>query len=479
MPMAAAPAHTGTMGAEQTMAPWLTLTEPAAGGRPRGAAPTRRALVVRLVAAAALVVFVVVAVGVLVARRLAEDEAVNDAARSAELLADVVVEPALGAGLLDEEAERRAFDELIRDRVIGDDVVRVKIWDADGTILYSDEPRLIGETFGLDDEELEVLTDGGVDSEVSDLSAPENRFERGRGTLLEAYHSVTAADGEKLLFEAYFPYDRVSARTSELWTAFSLLSAGSVIALIVLLAPVGRRLFVLVRRAQSEREAMLLHAVDASASERMRIAGRLHDGAIQDLTASILALRSAASSARATGDAALAGRLDDATATLRANLGGLRTLLVDLYPPSLTAAGIRPALDDLATAVRGRGVEVRVVEGQHRALDPDEARLVFRVVREVLANVVKHARATEATVELTSSRGHSRSESVVVEIRDDGRGFDPGLLHSPASGHVGIPLLVDAVQGAGAGLSIATAPGAGTSWRLELPGTPTARGGAA
>ncbi|MCS5713696.1 histidine kinase [Herbiconiux sp. CPCC 205716] len=473
------------MGGERTTAPWVTLAEPAAAGRRAGggrAGATRRALVVRLVAAAALVVFVVVAVGVLVARRLAEDEAVNDAARSVELLADVVVEPALGAGLVSGETDRAAFDELIRARVIGDDVVRVKLWNADGTILYSDEPRLIGETFGLDEEELEVLEGGGVESEVSDLSAPENRFERGRGTLLEAYHSVATGDGEKLLFEAYFPYDRVSARTSELWTAFSLLSAGSVLALLVLLTPVGRRLFVLARRAQAEREAMLLRAVDASSSERMRIAGRLHDGAIQDLTASILALRSAASTARRGGDEPLAGRLDDATATLHANLGGLRTLLVDLYPPSLTAAGIRPALDDLAAAVRGRGVEVRIVEGPHRALHPDEARLVFRVVREVLANVVKHARATTATVELSeapASRGRGRSESVLVEISDDGRGFDPQLLRSPASGHVGIPLLVDAVQSAGAGLAVSSTAGGGTRWRLELPGSPAPKGGEA
>lgn len=383
---------------------WTDLTE---AGRRRGALaapPSRRGLFTRLIAAAVLVVLVVVAVGVVVARQLAEREAVHDAARTAELLGDVIVEPALSDFLLDgDEAARSALDELVHSRVLGDSVVRVKIWDAAGTILYSDEPRLIGETFGLDDEERGVLENGGVEAEVSDLEAPENRFESGQGELLEAYHAVTSPSGRTVLFEAYFRYDQVSVRTGELWGAFSLLAAGSVVALLVLLLPLGRRLMTYLGEVRAHREAVLQHALDASSDERRRIAGRLHDGAIQDLTASALALHNAATRAETSGAHALATELEQSARTLRANVGGLRSLLVDVYPPSLTAAGILSALDDLASAVRGRGVQVRIVDAGIPELTPDEARLVFRVVRECLANTVRHAHAREAVVTLSTA----------------------------------------------------------------------------
>lgn len=445
---------------------WIDLTAAQTRRSALAEPPSRRGLFTRLIAAAVLVVLVVVAVGVFVARQLAEREAVHDAARSAELLGDVIVEPALSDALLDGDTEARAMlDDLVRTRVLGESVVRVKIWDGEGRILYSDEPRLIGGTFGLDDEERRVLASSGVEAEVSDLGAPENRYETGQGELLEAYHAVTSPSGRAVLFEAYFRYDQVSVRTGELWGAFSLLATGSVLALLVLLLPLGRRLFVYLRDVRAHREAVLQHALDASSDERRRIAGRLHDGAIQDLTASALALHAGAARAQRSGDAGLAAELDEAARTLRANVGGLRSLLVDVYPPSLTAAGIRPALDDLSDAVRGRGVRVRIVEDGLPELTPDEARLVFRVVRECLANAVRHAKAGEAVVTLGPAQADG---SLPVEIADDGCGFDPVGIERPESGHLGIPLIVEAAASEGARLLVHSAPGEGTRWRLVL-----------
>src|ERR1019366_3691112 len=63
----------------------------------------------------------------------------------------------------------------------------------------SDARRLIGETFNLGDEEQAALEDGSTDSEMSDLSRPENRFERSFGSLVEVYLPVRAVDGTKLL----------------------------------------------------------------------------------------------------------------------------------------------------------------------------------------------------------------------------------------------------------------------------------------
>ena len=447
----------------ETVPAWVTLTRP---GEPRpDAAPSRRRLLFGLVAAAIVVVLVVVGVGVLVARQLAEREAAHDAARTAELLGDVLIEPALSDSLLDgDPAALAELDEVVRNRVLGGAVLRVKLWDASGTIVYSDEPRLIGERFGLDDEELEVLGNGGVEAEVSDVAAPENRYERGRGELLEAYHAVATSSGRTVLFEAYFRYDEVAARTGELWTASSLLSVGSVFALIVLLLPLGRRLFVHLRAAQRQRETLLHQALDASADERRRIAARLHDGTIQELTGSALLLSAAAAEARRSGASEAASALEDASRSVRGNVGALRTLLVDVYPPGLASAGLVSALDDLAAAVRTRGLRVDVRADEPLGLDPAGERLAFRVVRELLANAVRHAGATVISV-----RASADGREAVLEVADDGSGFDAGLLARDRPGHFGTRLLIDAAEEAGAELAVATAPGSGTRWRLRIP----------
>ena len=65
--------------------------------------------------------------------------------------------------------------------------MRVKLWSRDGTILYSDEPALIGQRFELGEDERELFATGGAEAELSDLAEPENRYERQEGKLLEAH----------------------------------------------------------------------------------------------------------------------------------------------------------------------------------------------------------------------------------------------------------------------------------------------------
>ena len=87
----------------------------------------------------------------------------------------------------------RRLDAIVRDRILSHDgVVRVKIWKRDGTIIYSDEPRLIGDTYTLGADDLASLSNGETEAETTDLSRPENRFERGEGELLEVYLPIHA-----------------------------------------------------------------------------------------------------------------------------------------------------------------------------------------------------------------------------------------------------------------------------------------------
>ena len=144
--------------------------------------PVKPRRVFAQVAAGGLVVLAAVALlGAVGSRRLAEAQAVDDAAKTASLLADVVVQPALRDGLqTSNPAAVTAMDQAVRAHVLSRSIVRVKIWDPSGVILYSDAPALIGQRFPLGAEERDVLTNPQTRADVSDLSAPENRLERGQ-----------------------------------------------------------------------------------------------------------------------------------------------------------------------------------------------------------------------------------------------------------------------------------------------------------
>jgi len=447
---------------------WTPVARPA-DRTPASAADPRPARVVAWVVVVSLLVIVAVSVAALVAARgLAEAESVRDAADRADRIADAVVEPALTDALVDgDEEARRAMDDEVRTHVLSDSIVRVKIWDDTGRVVWSDEPALIDRSFALGDEDLEALAEGGdgVEAEVSDLTAPENEYERDSGKLLEAYRAVETPGGQPLLFEVYFRYDEVLQRSGQLFAGFAGITIGSIVLVVLLLLPVLRQLLRALDRARVQREALLERALDASADERRRIAGALHDGVVQDLVGASLAVSAESAGSRVRGDAATADGLDRVAAALRGSVGGLRSLLVDIYPPNLARAGIGAALDDLAAGVRARGVAVVLAADDASVLDDEAQRLVFRVVQECLANVVAHARAS--SVEITARR--DGDGGVVVTLADDGAGFDPALLTGPEPDHFGLRVLADVASAGGAALDLQTAPGRGTRWRLSLP----------
>lgn len=417
--------------------------------------------------AAALVLVVVAVLGLGASRRIAEQESVNDAARSTDLLADAVVQPALRDGVLTGDADAlAALDAVVRDRVLGDAVVRVKLWDADGRIVYSDEPRLVGQTFGLGEEERAVLAAPATQAEVSDLDEPENRYERGEGRLLEVYRPVWTPDGTALLLETYSRYDVVTERASAVWRGFAGITLTSLLLLVVLLLPVLWTLLDRLRRGQDQRERLLRNAVDASDAERRRIAATLHDGVVQELAASSFALAGAAERAEQAGASDVAATVRGASATVRTSIRGLRSLLVDIYPPSLRAAGLGAALADLAGGLASRGVRV-VVDAPESAVagvGVATQQVVYRVAQETVRNAVAHAGAAEVRVTLTR-----QPAALVLDVDDDGAGFDVrAAVDHPVDGHFGLRLLADLASAAGAELTVASAPGAGTRWRLTV-----------
>jgi signal transduction histidine kinase len=354
---------------------------------------------------------------------------------------------------------------VVRNQVLGRSVIRVKLWRPTGAVLYADERRLMGRTFALSEDEREALADGQTHAEVTDLTQPENGFEAGRGKLLEVYRRVDARpSGAALLFETYSPYEAVTTSTGRLWRGFTGLLVATLLLLVVLLLPVLWRVQDRIRSSQAERESLLRRAVDASEAERRRIAGTLHDGVVQELAAASFALAGGIDRAEREGSRGLAEQLRESANTVRVSIGGLRSLLVDIYPPSLASAGLVVALQDLVGPLRTRAVDVRLdlPAAYPHQLDPDGERLVFRVAHECLANVAKHAAASQVEVRL-----HRQDDDVVLDVKDDGVGFEAAALASRPPGHLGVRVMTDLADEAGATLAVSSAPGEGTWWQLR------------
>ena len=190
------------------------------------------------------------------------------------------------------EMDSAALDEVhtaIKNLVLQGSLVRVKIWSEDGTIIYSDEPRLIGQQFDLGDDELAVLLNGGQGAEVSDLSEPENQYET-ESKLLEVYTHAETESGTPLLFETYFRYSGVTDVGQQLWSQFAPITLGALIVLELVQIPLAWSMARRLHASQQDQERLLRAALDASDTERRRIASDLHDGVVQELAGVSLAL---------------------------------------------------------------------------------------------------------------------------------------------------------------------------------------------
>src|SRR5215212_1876610 len=300
-------------------------------------------------------------VGIAVLRSNGTEEATKDAKRVTRIVSEGIVEPELSDALLrgDPRAIARV-DRVVRRRVLKDPVVRVKIWDSAGRIVYSDEPRLIGSRYRLGADELDYLENGGVEAEVSDLSRPENRFDRFHKKLLEVYLPIRTPSGRPLLFESYQRFSSVAASGRRTWVAFLPALVGGLLVLWLVQLPLARRLARRIRAGQREREALLQRAIDASDVERRRIAGELHDGVVQSLAGVSYSLAAAAERNGNNGAAASRETLERAAAATRESVRELRGLLVEIYPPSLQRSGLAAALGDAAAPLVRRGIEVEI-----------------------------------------------------------------------------------------------------------------------
>jgi signal transduction histidine kinase len=442
---------------------------------PTGTAPPRiGSAVARFVLGSLVAVAVVIVGGYFALRKVT----IDDAERGTSQLVQIdgrLVQGQLEDGILrrdpaaiarvDDTVVSQVLPELSKDNSVPP-IKRVKIWAADGTVLYSDVPQLIGKKFDLGDEEREILEKGGAEAELSDLSKPENRYERQYDKLLEAHTPIRTPNGTPVLFEIYQQFSAVqSGATSRLRRLAPPLIAGLIV-LLVSQVPLAWSMAKRLQRGHRDREILLANAIEASEQERRRIASDLHDGVVQDVAGVAFGLAPLAENAERRGDPREAGLLKGSASTLRQGVRDLRTLLVEIHPPSLESTGLEPALSDLLSPLRADGIETELHVDERVTPGSGNDALVYRVAREALRNAQKYSEADTVRVDVT----RPVPETMRLVVTDDGKGFTPDDRDRRGEeGHVGLTLLQSLVRQSHGTLAVRSDPGKGTTVELEVP----------
>ena len=404
--------------------------------RLRGARAARRGpvsvtrAVVQFGLASLVAVLVIGLAGVEVLKSEGDREAFKDAKQLATLAGRGIVQPLVSDALFTGNATELArVDRVVRTSVLGHGIARVKIWTAQGRIVYSDASPLIGAVYPLPADEVGALRSGAVVAEPStDPVRPENRFERSFGPLVDIYLPIHTSSGRALLFEAYLPSHEVSASARHRWEAFAPALFGGLVLLALVQLPLAWSLASRLRRGQQEREALLVRAIEASEDERRRIAADLHDGVVQDLAGVAYSLSASAETVGSQQTEALAGSLRVSASQTRQSIRSLRTLLVDIYPANLRSVGLEAALSDLVSALSARGKVAQLTYQPDLEISDDLAALLYRIAQEAIRNVMAHARARHVEVIVAAD-----AETVSLTVRDDGIGFSPDTANRRAS----------------------------------------------
>ena len=192
----------------------------------------------------------------------------------------------------------------------------------------------------------------------------------------------------------------------------------------------------------------LAQVMDAEDAARRRIAQLIHDDTLQILLAANQELIEAAP-----------GRagVTRAHEVIAESITRLREAVLTLHPVTLEQGGLEQALQALATHAERNG-ECEITLG----VEPDAVgvndELVLSLVRELLANAMKHARASSVAVSVGRD-----GEAVRVEVSDDGQGIEPGRRERAlAEGHIGLATVTQRAHASGGDFELTSEPGRGT-----------------
>ena len=204
--------------------------------------------------------------------------------------------------------------------------------------------------------------------------------------------------------------------------------------------------------------------VDAQEAERARIAQEVHDGPAQALTNAIFHVE-LIERALIVDPATALTEIDGLRDMLRRELDNVRAFIDRLRPPLLDELGLDGAIEATADNLRATTsiIVTTSLAASADGLDDQERTVALRVAQEAMQNVRKHAEATTVVVDTQRTNG-----DWTLEIRDDGRGFDPAAI-ARGGRNFGVRFMRERAELIGARFHIRSRPEGGTVVRLEIP----------
>jgi Na+/proline symporter/two-component sensor histidine kinase len=216
---------------------------------------------------------------------------------------------------------------------------------------------------------------------------------------------------------------------------------------------------------------MIDHASHVAAlEERHRLARELHDSVSQALFSMTMHTRAVELAVERDGgdpEGRVARGLAELRRLTQGALAEMRTSIFQLRPAALHEVGLVAALRERAEAITTReGIEVRVhAPAERLPLDARAEEEILRLVQEAMQNSVKHAGASRIDIRLVEPA--DETGALLIEISDDGTGFDPDIARP---GHLGLRGMRERTEQIGGRLTIDSAPGRPTTVRAVLPG---------
>jgi signal transduction histidine kinase len=206
---------------------------------------------------------------------------------------------------------------------------------------------------------------------------------------------------------------------------------------------------------------------------RHRLARELHDSVSQALFSMTMETRAAQLLLERTGlpdDGPLGERISNLRQLTQGALAEMRALIFELRPEALREEGLVAAIRKQAEGMSARteiAVDLRLPK-RRLPLPHDVEEQVYRLIQEALANVAKHSGARRAAVRLRLRPGDV--PSLLVELTDDGVGFDASARHP---GHLGLRTMAQRAEQSGGTLAVDSSPGRGTRITACIPLPPT------
>jgi two-component system NarL family sensor kinase len=205
------------------------------------------------------------------------------------------------------------------------------------------------------------------------------------------------------------------------------------------------------------RRRLVAESMQADERTNRELAEHLHDGPLQTLLAARLELDEVR-------ERMPDPSLDMVYAALNETAAGLRSTVTALHPQVLAQLGLMPGVRELVRQYESRG-DFAVDAELEDVGKPASQALLYRAARELLANINKHADASLVTIRMFRS-----DDRVVLEVADDGTGFEPSIVEARvAEGHIGLASLQARFDSMGGTMRIDSTVGRGTVVTVTSP----------